>query len=213
MAPPPLLSNRALGRATLARQGLIKPLPRGSIADAVRRIGSLQAQHPEWPPVALWSRAGERAIPGLANALADRSVVRAALMRITVHVVAATDFWPMSTLAQPLRRQQFRAFFKRQLTHVKTVYGDARFDVDDRKGMYLWQSPPPLPLVSQYLPTQHAALLQGRLHASPRSWVLHKIREVAGDYAWACGLGPGLPSGATGASRAARRDTTSWRAR
>jgi D-tagatose-1,6-bisphosphate aldolase subunit GatZ/KbaZ len=57
----------------------------------------------------------------------------------------------------------------------------------------LAQSPPPLPLVSQYLPAQHAALRQGRLDASPRSWVRHKIREVAGDYAWACGLGPGLP--------------------
>ncbi len=51
-------------------------------------------------------------------------------------------------------------------------------------------TPPPLPLVSQYLPAQHAALRAGRLDKTPRAWVRHKIREVAGDYAWACGLGP-----------------------
>ena len=110
--PPRTLSRLALNRATLARQGLLAPIMDGSIADAVAGVGSLQAQHPEWPPIALWSRAGDRAIAGLPNALADHSVVRAALMRITVHVVAAHDFWPMSVLTQPLRRLQFRSFFK-----------------------------------------------------------------------------------------------------
>lgn len=110
--PPRTLSGLALNRATLARQGLLAPITDGSIADAVAGVGSLQAQHPEWPPIALWSRAGDRAIAGLPNALADHSVVRAALMRITVHVVAAHDFWPMSMLTQPLRRLQFRSFFK-----------------------------------------------------------------------------------------------------
>ena len=33
-------------------------------------------------------------------------------MRITVHVVAADDFWPMATLTQPLRHSQFRTIFK-----------------------------------------------------------------------------------------------------
>ena len=51
--PAPTLSRRELNRATLARQGLLEPISSGSIADAVRRAGSLQAQHPEWPPVAL----------------------------------------------------------------------------------------------------------------------------------------------------------------
>ena len=110
--PAPTLSRRELNRATLARQGLLEPISSGSIADAVRRAGSLQAQHPEWPPVALWSRAGNRAIDGLPAALRDHSVVRAALMRITVHIVAASDFWAMSALAQPLRHLQFRSIFK-----------------------------------------------------------------------------------------------------
>jgi hypothetical protein len=109
---PARLTHRELNRATLARQGLLDPIGGGSIADAVAQVGSLQGQHPEWPPVALWSRAGDRAIPGLNAARSDRSVVRAPLMRTTVQVVAAADFWPISLLIQPLRRIQFRSMFK-----------------------------------------------------------------------------------------------------
>jgi hypothetical protein len=42
----------------------------------------------------------------------DRTVVRAALMRITVHVVATEHFWPIASLTQELRRLQFRTIFK-----------------------------------------------------------------------------------------------------
>lgn len=110
--PAATLSRLELNRATLARQGLLELISDGSIADAVRRVGSLQAQHPEWPPIALWARAGDRAVGGLAAARSDRSVVRAPLMRITVQIVASSDFWPISLITQPLRRLQFRSFFK-----------------------------------------------------------------------------------------------------
>lgn len=106
------LTRRALGRATLARQGLLTPLTGNSTAAMVARVGSLQAQHPEWPPVALQSRAGGHAASALAVALEDRSVVRAALMRITVHVVSSEHFWPIALLTQELRRSQFRTIFK-----------------------------------------------------------------------------------------------------
>jgi hypothetical protein len=106
------LSLRQLNRATLARQGLLAPLDAPTTADAVMAIGSLQAQHPEWPPVALAARTFGAGYAALPQALEDHSVVRAALMRITVHIVAAADFWPMSTLSQPLRHLQFRSLFK-----------------------------------------------------------------------------------------------------
>ena len=57
MAPAAPLTARQLGRATLARQGLLQPIT-GPAAAAVARIGSLQAQHPEWPPVALAAHVG-----------------------------------------------------------------------------------------------------------------------------------------------------------
>jgi hypothetical protein len=110
--PAATLSRLEVNRATLARQGLLDQIDDGSVADAVRRVGSLQAQHPDWPPVALWTRAGDRAVPGMAAARADRSVVRAPLMRITVQIVASADFWPISLITQPLRHTQFRSIFK-----------------------------------------------------------------------------------------------------
>ena len=112
MAPPAALSARALNRATLARQGLLEPIRRTSPADAVRSLGSLQAQHPEWPPVALAARAGDTRSANLPSALKRRTVVRSSLMRITIHVVAAEDLWPMFAVMQPMRADQWRLMLK-----------------------------------------------------------------------------------------------------
>lgn len=112
MAPGAPVGARALGRATLARQGLIDPM-RGTAAAAVRRAGSLQAQHPEWPPIALASRAADGRTADLAGALERRQVVRSSLMRITIHVVHADDLWPMFEVVQPMRLDQWRLLTRR----------------------------------------------------------------------------------------------------
>jgi hypothetical protein len=120
--PAPKLTLRQLNRATLARQGLLAPLPSGSVARQVERLGSLQAQHPDWPPFALQSRLrADATAVDLDRARTRRSVVRASLMRITVHIVSAADFWPMSTLTLPLRANQFRAWY--QLDPVTSPLG------------------------------------------------------------------------------------------
>lgn len=106
------MTVRALNRATLARQGLLEPIRRTDPASAVERLGSLQAQHPEWPPVALAARAADARTADLALALARRAVVRSSLMRITIHVVTAADLWPMFTVMQPMRLSQWRLLLK-----------------------------------------------------------------------------------------------------
>jgi hypothetical protein len=111
--PPQTISLRQLNRATLARQGLLEPLPGASVARQVQRLGSLQAQHPDWPPFALQSRrAPDDNVADLDRARARKSIVRATLMRLTVHIVSAADFWPMSTLTLGFRADQFRIMFK-----------------------------------------------------------------------------------------------------
>jgi hypothetical protein len=112
MAPPAALTARALNRATLARQGLLDLIGGVTPSEAVRRLGSLQAQHPEWPPVALAARAGDAVTADLAGALEQRLVVRSSLMRNTIHVVAADDLWPMFTVCQPLRLNQWKILMK-----------------------------------------------------------------------------------------------------
>src|SRR3712207_218868 len=111
MAAAAPLTDRALGRATLARQGLLDPID-GPAEGAVSRLGSLQAQHPEWPPIALASRAATRPTADLAGALERRAVVRSSLMRITIHVVHADDLWPMFEVMQPMRLDQWRLIVK-----------------------------------------------------------------------------------------------------
>jgi len=105
------LSTRDLNRATLARQGLLEPMRSGAV-DAIRRVASLQAQHPEWPPVALAARASDAATADLRGALERREAVRSSLMRITIHVVAAEELWPMFTVVQPRRLAQWRLLLK-----------------------------------------------------------------------------------------------------
>jgi D-tagatose-1,6-bisphosphate aldolase subunit GatZ/KbaZ len=52
----------------------------------------------------------------------------------------------------------------------------------------LTERPAPLPLLSQHLPAQHAAVREGRLANEPLAIVRHKVREVAATYARACGM-------------------------
>ena len=111
MAAGQALTTRDLNRSLLARQGLLEPI-RADAASAIERVGSLQAQHPEWPPVALASRAATSSAADLAGALERREAVRSSLMRITIHVVPAADLWPMFTVVQPLRLNQWRRLLK-----------------------------------------------------------------------------------------------------
>ena len=86
------LTPRKLNRATLGRQMLLR---RESleVADAVRRVVALQAQQPASPYLALWNRLADFDPADLDAAFADRVVVKATLMRITLHAVHAED-WP-----------------------------------------------------------------------------------------------------------------------
>ncbi len=51
----------------------------------------------------------------------------------------------------------------------------------------LARTPPPLPLLSQYLPGQYGAVREGALTVEPRALVRHRVGEVLAIYARACG--------------------------
>jgi hypothetical protein len=112
LSPKTTLTDRALNRALLARQGLLEPLRHRGAAEAVRSVLSLQAQHPEWPPVALASRVTSRAAANLRTALEARELVRASLMRITIHVVHVDDLPAMLAACRPMRLQQLRLILR-----------------------------------------------------------------------------------------------------
>jgi Winged helix DNA-binding domain len=85
------LTARRLNRATLGRQ-LLLGRARLAVADAVRRVGALQAQEAASPYLALWNRLAGFDPAELDAAFADRSVVKATLMRSTQHAVHAEDY-------------------------------------------------------------------------------------------------------------------------
>jgi hypothetical protein len=94
------ISDRALNRATLARQLLLERAQVG-VAEAVARVGPLQAQEPRPPFIALWSRIAGFEREALGAALAERAVVRAVWLRATLHITTAEDFLALRTTLQP----------------------------------------------------------------------------------------------------------------
>lgn len=85
------LTRRQLNRASLARQLLLRREQTG-VVDAVPKIVALQAQEPASPYIALWNRLADFHPADLDTAFADHAVVKATLMRATLHAVAAPDY-------------------------------------------------------------------------------------------------------------------------
>ena len=117
MADRPRLSPRALNRATLDRQLLLlrHEMP---ARQAVRHLGGLQAQAPLAPYVGLWTRLASFTTDELSDLLSERTVVRAPIMRATVHLVDAADFVAFRPLFDGLMAAGLRANFARTLTGV-----------------------------------------------------------------------------------------------
>lgn len=86
-----VITARRLNRATLARQLLLERADLGA-AEAVRRVVALQAQEPASPYLALWNRLAGFDPADLDAAFAGDAVVKATLLRITLHAVHAEDY-------------------------------------------------------------------------------------------------------------------------
>ena len=107
------IGHRALNRATLARQLLLERASL-SVEEALEHLVGLQAQTPHTAYTGLWSRLEAFAPEALSELIAERRVVRLALMRGTIHMVSARDAWGLRPLVQPvLDRVQTSQFGKR----------------------------------------------------------------------------------------------------
>lgn len=117
MPTPTVLDNRALNRATLARQLLLDPadLP---VLDAVAHLCGLQAQEPQEPYVGLWSRLRDFDPRALSDLLTRRGVVRLPLMRRTVHLVTADDALAWRARHDSMLRQRVLGTYRQELAGV-----------------------------------------------------------------------------------------------
>jgi hypothetical protein len=98
---PPVLTRAQLNRATLARQLLLERANAVTVPQAVQRLGGMQAQEPKHPFIGLWSRLEGFEAEALRRALHDRAVVRATLMRSTLHLFTADDYAALRMSMQP----------------------------------------------------------------------------------------------------------------
>ncbi|WP_328967827.1 winged helix DNA-binding domain-containing protein [Streptomyces sp. NBC_00239] len=107
----PVLSRRALGRATLSRQFL---LTRADISakEAVGHLLGLQAQNVKPPYFQLWSRIAGFDPQELSALMESRQVLRIVTMRSTIHTHTAEDAARLRPLVQPARDREIQNFRK-----------------------------------------------------------------------------------------------------
>lgn len=99
--PDRILTLRELNRALLARQMLLEREPL-TVVEAIHRLVGLQGQMANPPYVGLWSRLQGFQKADLIHALERREVVRATLMRATLHLFTAADYLRFRLALQPM---------------------------------------------------------------------------------------------------------------
>ena len=99
------LTVRELNRATLTRQLLLERR-RLAVPAALERLCAVQAQWSTSPYVALWSRLRAFDRAQLTRAYERRRIVRATLMRVTIHMLSAGDYLALAPVWRERRRGQ-----------------------------------------------------------------------------------------------------------
>jgi hypothetical protein len=102
-----ILTRRALNRALLARQLLLRREPGMSGAAAVEHLVGMQSQVPQAPYVGLWSRLEGFRAAELSELIESRAAVRGTLMRVTLHLVTARDYLSLRPVFDAMIAQRF----------------------------------------------------------------------------------------------------------
>ena len=110
-ASNPPITDRALNRATLARQMLLRREKATPVA-VIERLAGMQAQLARPPFVGLWSRIHGFQAAELIKAVDRREVVRGTLMRGTLHLVSRKDFLTFRAVLQPVLAAGLQAILK-----------------------------------------------------------------------------------------------------
>lgn len=106
----PALTRRQLNRALLDRQLLLRPADLSPLG-AVAHLAGMQAQLPDPPYIGLWARLARFERDDLTALMTGQQVVRAAMMRSTLHIVTAADHQAFRPALQPALERALRSFY------------------------------------------------------------------------------------------------------
>lgn len=109
-----VLTQRALNRATLARQLLLERSAMG-VPEAVAHLCGLQAQTTTSWYAGLWTRVQGFEAQQVVELMLDRKLVRIALMRSTIHLVTDDDCLFFRPLVQPVSERMFAGNWGKRL--------------------------------------------------------------------------------------------------
>jgi DNA glycosylase AlkZ-like len=112
-----VLSLRELNRALLARQLLLERR-KIAVQQAVERICAIQAQWPQSPYIALWTRLIGFRKEQLTRALEQHRVVKSQLFRITLHMTSARDYPYFAAVWGPAARDRTPGVGKAKLEEL-----------------------------------------------------------------------------------------------
>lgn len=115
--PEQVLTARQLNRALLARQLLLEPsdLP---LVEAIEQVGCLQTQYSPSGYVGLWSRLRDFRREALTEALEERRVVQATMMRSTIHMASTADYRQMVEATRAARQEWWLRTMRNQLAGI-----------------------------------------------------------------------------------------------
>jgi hypothetical protein len=113
----PVLSRRELNRALLARQMLIQR-ERITALEAIEQFIGLQAQAPNPPYWALWTRLKSFKQEHLGELIRNKQAVRIALMRSTIHLVSARDALQLRPWVQPVLDRSLNGSYGKRLAGI-----------------------------------------------------------------------------------------------
>jgi hypothetical protein len=111
------LTRRELNRALLARQLLLERSRKPLVA-AIEQVAGLQMQYAPSAYIGLWSRLERFGLTDLTRALEWRRAVQATLMRSTIHLVSAGDYWLFADGIRDDRREWWERVHRRHVGDV-----------------------------------------------------------------------------------------------
>jgi hypothetical protein len=126
----PVLTLRELNRATLARQLLLERKKLSPTA-VIERLVGMQAQWPAAPYVGIWTRTTGFRRETLERELASAAVVKATVMRQTLHLVTRRDYALLRAALSETNFPDQTSTAKRLATSVRTLAAAGPLTTDE----------------------------------------------------------------------------------